>query len=223
MAIDLSAVVDIEEYAEAVGLSAAARKNDTRTSALLKSMTRVVEKRMGLAAGMLLPQNSETFTFDAEGGRRLWLRDNDDLLYPLRTITADSLKFDTDADASFDDYTWDFDDAWVVGYPRNAAAISEPYTAIDLVARGSYSLLAFPDAEYSVQIVGNWGYAANSPTTEAIKQRIIGITRELIETHHAGASWTSDSVEMAIAQNSSLRSMMMMIEQEYSHRLPVIA
>jgi hypothetical protein len=89
----------------------------TAIGAMLLTVTRVVERRIGLAPGMLLPQTALTFTFSATGGKRLYLRDERGFQYLLRAITADSLKVDSDADGAFDDYLFDSADAWVSPVP----------------------------------------------------------------------------------------------------------
>lgn len=220
MAIDLSTpLASAAEYRARNGQVSS--DDDTMISTLLLGMTRVVERRIGVAPGMLLPQTSLTFTFNASGGQRLRLRDERGFQYLLRSITADSLKVDTDADGSFDDYLLDTADAWVQLYPANASDFDEPYTAIDLRSGiTGATLTSWPDADYSVQIVGNWGASATSAIRANLKERVIAIVRELIDAHRAGAAMNVYAVEEAITRTPTARALMAMIEREYNYRLP---
>ena len=220
MAIDLSTpIASAAEFRDRVGQLST--DDDSTISALLLTATRVVERRIGVAPGMLLPQTSLTFTFSAEGGSRLRLRDERGFQYLLRAITADSLKIDSDLDGSFDDYLLDTADAWVSGFPINAATFNEPWTAIDLVPITSATITAWPDAANCVQIVGDWGVAASSAVRGALKERVIGIVRELIEAHHAGVAQSYTAMEDAINTIPKARSLMAMIEREYNYRIPM--
>jgi hypothetical protein len=54
----------------------------------------------------------------------------------------------------------------------------------------------------------------------AMKERVIGITRELIEAHHAGIAQNYSAVEEAINTIPAARSLMYMLEREYNYRIP---
>lgn len=218
MAIDLTAVATAGEYRDRTGKQSTAA--DTTIGALLTTMTRVVERRIGVAPGMLKPQTGLTFTFSAQGGSRLHLRDDRGSQYLLRSITADSLKIDASRDGTFDDYLLDTADLWVTPIPVNAAALEQPYTAIDLRPLASATITQWPDAEASVQITGTWGWAA---TPGALKERVIAMTRELIETHAAGPTLTIANLDESVQINPTTRSLMAMLEREFRYRIPAVA
>jgi hypothetical protein len=217
--IDLSAIATPQELRDQIGELSADDEN--MASVLLTTMTRVVERRIGVAPGMLKPQTALTFTFPAYGGSRLYLRDERGLQYFLRAITADSLKIDTDGDGSYDDYLLDSADAWVRLYPVNAASFSEPYTAIDLTTATGVTITSWPEREAAVQIVGTWGVANGSAIQNTIKERVIGLTRELIDVLHAGYALSESGLDGAIETRPAARSLMWLIEREFSYRRPM--
>jgi len=214
VAIDLTTpIIDVDEYRSLVGRTNPAK--DTEVAGLLLGMTRLIEKRARIAPGMLVPQTALTFTFDSVGGAILRLRSHG-LQYYLRTTTADLLLIDDDADGVWDDYTLDFDDAWVQGEPVNAAQFLEPFTHIRLRNITGATITAWPNYEGAVKITGDWGWAT---TPTAIKDRVALITRELIEAHHGGPSL---DIESALSPQSA-RQLSYVIEQEYGARIPVVA
>lgn len=219
MAIDLTAIATPQDFREQVGELSS--DEETMTGVLLTTLTRVVERRIGVAPGMLKPQTALTFTFTAYGGTRLYLRDERGSQYFLRSITADSLKIDTDADGAYDDYLLDTADSWVRPLPVNAATFNEPWTAIDLLPLTSATITAWPNAEASVQIVGNWGVASGSAIQMALKERVIGLTHELIDVIHAGYALSESMIEGTIETRPAARSLMRLIESEFSYRIPV--
>lgn len=220
MALDLAAAATAAEYRAAVGRVSTAE--DATILALLTTVTRVVERRARVAPGMFGPQtDSLTFTFDAPGGQVLYLRDDSGLQYFLRSVADDGIGIDSELDGTFDGYEVDLDDAWVSGKPANALQFSEPYTAIEILPHVSGAApLCWPARNRSVRITSTaWGWAA---VPGAIKQRVIGITRELIDTQHAGAAWTVDMVEEAADRVPSIRSLMALVEREYSYGVPAL-
>ena len=214
----LSAYATVDEYKSRNGKISSAQ--DSELDGLLTTVSRMLERRTGMMPGAFNSHTPATYVFDGRGGRILRLRDRAGRQYFLQTITADSLKLDTDLDGSYDDYLWDLSDAWVRGLPENAAALSEPYTALELRPVSTAPLTSWPNYPGSIQIVGTFGWAA---VPGAVKERVIGITRELIETHRAGPTLTVQEVDQAIELNPGARSLMHMLEREYSHRLPAIA
>lgn len=219
MAIALTAAATAAEYRERNGRVSTSL--DTLLGTLLTTVTRVVEKRIGLAPGMLVAQASETFVFDAIGGTTLYLRDRAGMQYLLRTVTADGIGVDGEQDGTYDYYELDFADAWVRGLPENAAAFSEPFTAVELLSHMSDAdPVKWPDQRASIQIAGAWGWAT---TPGGVKERVIGIVRELVDTHGAGmanpASFTA--VDDAIERIPAARGLMSMLETEYRYRLPI--
>jgi hypothetical protein len=219
MAIDLvTPIASAAEFRDRNGMLSS--NDDSMVETLLLTVTRLIERRIGVAPGMLLPQTSLAFTFSATGGSRLYLRDDRGFQYLLRSITTDKLEIDDDADGSFDDYTLDTADAWVSAFPVNAATFLEPYTAIDLLNITTATITAWPKARNCVQITGNWGVAANSAIRAALKERAISIVRELIDTHRAGAAMSVDAMGSAVESVPAARALMHMIEREYNYRSP---
>ncbi len=72
-----------------------------RTEAQVTTACRALDRELGVAPGMFAPIASSTFTFRTIGGTRLYLRDSSGAGYFLRSITADSLKLDTDGDGGY--------------------------------------------------------------------------------------------------------------------------
>lgn len=194
---------------------------DTPLGVTLLSVTRWAESRIGLAPGMLLPQTALTFTFDARGGTELFLAD-DAGQYLCRSITADSLKIDSDNDGAFDDYLFDTADAWVLPLPINAAQLGAGWTSIVLKPVTTAPLTEWPTARACVQIVGDWGCAATSTMRLVMKQRIIQVARELIEIHAAGPTLTVADIDATLSLNPSGRSLLRMFEQEANYSIPSI-
>lgn len=215
MALDLSAVVTAAEWKDRNGEDSS--DEDTLIGTLLTSVTRVVERRCEVAPGMFLPQTALTYTFTATGGNLLYLRDERGWMHPLRSVTADSLLIDSESDATFDGYTLDLSDGWVRGYPVNAATESQPYTAIQLLPGVSGAAPTAWTDGWEVRITGNWGYAA---CPGAIKERVIGITRELLDVHRGGAALDFNSIEDQVNRIPSARMLLYMLEREFSHRIP---
>lgn len=217
--LDLSAVVSLAEYKARVGRLTTDTVDDATIEGLLATVTRVVERRIGAATGMLIPQTGATITLDGKGGSRLYLRDESDRQFFVRTITADSLKVDTDGDGTFN-YLLDAADLWVRLGPVNAANAGEPYTWIDLVPTVSTaSILAWPNLPASIQITGALGWAS---TPGALRERVSGIVRELLDAHRAGAAGiTGYGADEMIESVPGARALMAMIEREYSYRLAI--
>lgn len=213
----LDAYANAAEYRARVGKVSIAE--DATILTLLTSVSRVVEKRLGVMVGAF-NTHSGVYVFDGTGRSLLRLRDRAGRQYFLTAITADSLKIDSDLDGSYDDYTLDLSDAWVRGLPENAAAGSEPYTAIELRPLTSATITTFPNLPGCVQITGTFGWAA---VPGAIKDRVVGITRELIDVQHAGAAMLVSDVEGEIDRVPAARALMSLLEREYSHRLPAFA
>jgi hypothetical protein len=221
MAIDLSPIVSVSEFKSTVGRLETDTVDDTKIAQLLGGITRVLERRMRYAPGMFVPQTALTFVFSAEGGHILRLRDEVGLQYFLRSITADSLKVDVTGDGTYD-YLLDDDDLWVEPRPVNAATQGEPYTHIALkpYAAGA-TITRWPDLESSVQILGNWGWET---TPGVIKDRVIGMVREVLDAERAGGAQVSAyDVEEAIQRVPSARALLAVLEREYSRKLPGLA
>ena len=221
MTIVLAPLASREEYLVRVGRLPTDTTDDDILADLLPGASRVVEKRLGFGPGMLAPQTGLTLIFDAYGGSELVLRDESQLLYPLRAIDGNGLCIDEDGDGAYDDYALDLNDAWVQGLPVNALTLGEAYTAIRLRSGVSgATITAFPHRASCVRITGNWG---PSVTRGIFKERVIGIVRELLDAHRDGAATQSYDIEEAIERTPKARALLTMLTNEYSRKLPVIA
>ena len=210
----LSSYADANDYRLFNGR--VSQDEDALLTEWLPGISRVAEKRARVAPGGF-NSHTGTYVFDGSGTDTLYLRDASGLGYFLQSITANSLKIDTDRDGSFDDYTWDLDDAWVVGLPPNAEAQSEPYKALRILPITTAPRTVFPSDKQCIEITGTWGWAA---VPFGIKSRVVGIARELLDAHRAGARMGGVSVEDMIDRIPAARGMMSLLEREYSRYVP---
>jgi len=191
---------------------------DSTLNEMLLSVSRVVDRRVGVAPAQFAPQTTVELTFASTGGRLLRLRDEQGRQHFLRTSTA--IAIDSERDGTFDGYTSIVlgTDAWVKGYPRNALSYGEPYQSLELLPGvASASPGSWPVCD--VKITGNWGWAA---IPGGITDRVIGITRELVQVHYGGPV-VDDVINAAIEASMGARSLMNLLEQEYRYRLAAFA
>lgn len=202
--------------------------DDEMVRTLLTEVSRVVDRRCGVADGMFYPHDSIenpspdliVFTFDAFGGRTLYLRDAENMQYLLRAVNANLIEIDG-GDGAFDEYALDLADAWLRGIPANASTFNRPFTALEFLPHVTgATVTTWPAQVAAVRITGDWGWAS---TPGAIKERVIGITRELIDAHHAGAAMMVSQIEEAISSMPAARALMYMLEKEFSYRIPSFA
>ena len=213
MAWSDTAYATVAEYRERNGR--VSTDSDTVLAAMLLSLSRVVDRRLAVAPAEFAPQSAVTFTVKATGGTLLYLRDEMGRQHFLRTATA--IGIDSEFDGTYDGYTLVLGtDTELQGYPVSASTYNEPYTALELLPGVSgASPTAWPDGAY-VRITGNLGYAA---VPGAIKDRVIGLTRELVQVH-LGGSLTDEAINAALEANIGARSLMRVLEMEYSRRIP---
>lgn len=215
MALDLTAYATAAEYRNRNDRSST--NSDALLDAYLLAISRVMDRRLGYAPGMFKPQTSIIYYVTSYGGTRLRLRDERGEQLLLRTASA--IGIDSELDATYDGFTLVLGtDAWVRGYPVNAATNGEPYTALDLLPGVANADPVEWDTGEEVRITGNWGWAA---TPGAVKERVIGITRELVEMHVSGGAGVLQDINTAIEMNGNARALMYLLEQEYSVRLPI--
>lgn len=185
---------------------------------VLLTASRLLDRELGYAPGHLGPIPSTTYRFDAHGGTLLRLRDNAGLQYMLRTITADSLALDTDADGSFDDYLWDFADAWVRGVPENAVTHGEAYTGVELMTHLSTApLSAWPDQRDCVRITGTWGMAA---VPGAIQELVVDLAHNLRQRQLAGGI-SVPAADESLPLSSAMWPVLRRARDEYARRIPI--
>lgn len=217
MAIVLTPYASADEYRQRNGRLD--RTDDAALTAMLSSVSRAVDKRCSVHPGAFNQHTTLTFTFDGYGGSTLPLRDEQGLQYFLRTISTDGLKLDFTMD-TVADYSLDFADAWVRGLPANASQFNEPYTSIELLPLTTATVEYWPDLRASVTVAGTWGWPS---VPGAIKERVIGLTRELVDVHHSGAAQIVSSADDLIQSMPSARALMNMLEREFSYRIPGVA
>jgi len=190
----LDAYATIAQYRGALGDKATGA--DTAITAELLVMSRQLERKLWLSPGYFNASSaSQARIFDGSGRDTLRLRDTDGMAYCLTTLDADGLAIDSDLDGSYDDYTLDFNDAWVRGLPENAAAHSEPFTAIQLRPLSAATLTTFPRLVGSVKITGTWGWTA---VPQIITDLVIHRTHELRQGLVAGATQDYPAYDGAI-------------------------
>lgn len=178
----LDAYASVEEYRDRNNLTAVV--DDAEITELLLLNSRRAEKMLHLQAGYF-NTHSGTYLFSGTGEKVLDLVDDDGMHYCLRTITADSLGIDLEADATYDYYTWDLADNWVQGRPYNASALSEPFTSLEIIPTTTAPITIWPKGRRNIRIVGTFGWAA-VPTS--IREFVIALTRDMRDTHMAGAT-----------------------------------
>jgi len=218
MAWNLDPYATYTEYAQRNGRVGTADQSSIEE--MLITVSRVVDRRCRVFDGMFQAQPDHTgpFIFPAHGGTRLYLRDEEGMQYLLRTVTANKIEID-DGDGTYGAYALDLEDAWVREYPVNASVVGRPYTALDLLPGVTGANPAsWPASTTAVRITGTWGWAT---TPGAIKERVISITRELIDAHHAGASLSVGAMDATIQSVPSTRMLMGMLEREFTNRIPV--
>lgn len=213
----LDAYCTITEYRARTGSEASAA-NATLT-AQITAVARLLERSLQVAPGAF---NSATGTrvFDGSGRSILRLRDDRGMQEFLQSIDADSLKIDSDLDGSYDDYTFDTADAWVRGLPANAAAHSEPFTAIELRPISTATLTVFPKLAGCIQIVGTWGWPA---VPGMIKELNAHMTYDLEQAHLAGATGNIPAIDDAMPLSQETWRLWRLAERMYGRRLPVVA
>jgi hypothetical protein len=179
----LSAYATATEYRARTG-DATTGTNATLDAQLL-GISRLLEKALRVAPGAFNEVTASARIFPAYGGSRLWLRDSSGFGYFLQDIDDDGLGIDSERDNTFDGYVLDFDDVWLKGMPENAAAHSEPYTSLELVLVGSYTISQWPTQEASVRITGKWGWAT---VPDLVVELVCHRTHELREALKEGGT-----------------------------------
>ncbi len=214
----------LDAYATAAQYRAIAGDKGAGTDATLDAellgVSRLLERSLQLAPGAFnASAANQARVFDGQGGPVLYLRDRAGLAYFLQTLATDGLKIDSDLDGSYDDYAFDFADAWLRGLPENAAAHSEPFTAIELLPLASAPIWKFPDLPACVQITGTWGWAA---VPELIKQLVIHRTKELRAGQLAAPGGDLPGIDAGVPMGARTFWLFKEAERLYGRRLPVI-
>ena len=215
----LDSYATIAQYRAAIGDKASAA--DATITAELTVMSRQLERALMLAPGYFnASATSQARVFDGNGRDTLQLRDTAGYAYCLTAIATDGLAIDSDLDGSYDDYAFDLTDAWVRGLPENAAAHSEPFTAIQLRPISAATLTIFPRLPGCVQITGTWGWAA---VPQIITDLVIHRTQELREAMKSGQTRELPSFEGGVSMSKTTSWLYREAERLYGRQLPVIA
>lgn len=215
MALDLTTVVSVAQYRARV--APAETGSDATLDAHLLAGTRLAERSLGLAPGMLQDQAAETFDFDSTGGQVLFLRDGAGRQLLLRSTT--SIGIDTEQDGTFDGETHDLeDDAWIRGHPDTAAAMSEPYTALELLGHLSGAERSvWPVQRASVRIAGAWGWAS---TPEPLVDFVAHMVHDIREAHAGGATLDVPTIDGGgLRLQDDTWRLWNRIASEYGHRM----
>lgn len=208
----------LAQYRAAIGDKATAA--DATITAELLAMSRQLERALWLAPGYFnASATGQARIFDGNGRDTLHLRDSAGYGYCLTAIATDGLAIDSDLDGAYDDYTLDLADAWVRGLPENAAAHSEPFTAVQLRPLSGATLTTFPRGRGSVQITGTWGWAA---VPQIIQDLVIHRTHELRQGLSAGAMQSVAAFEGAEPMQPRTAWLFREAEKLYGRKLPVL-
>ena len=214
----LDSYATLAQYRAAIGDKATAA--DATITAELTVMTRQLERALMLAPGYFNASSaSQARVFDGNGRDTLQLRDSAGYAYCLTAIATDGIAIDSDLDGSYD-YTLDLADAWVRGLPENAAAHSEPFTAIQLRPLSSATLTIFPRLPGCVQITGTWGWAA---VPQIIQDLVIHRTHELRQGLSAGATGAVAAFDGVEQMQPKTLWLFREAERLYGRQLPVFA
>lgn len=215
----LDAYCTIAQYRAAIGDKASAA--DATITAELLVMSRQLERALMVAPGYFnASAASQARIFNGNGRDILHLRDSAGYAYCLTEIATDGLAIDSDLDGSYDDYTLDLADAWVRGLPENAAAHSEPFTAIQLRPISTATLTTFPSGSRNVQITGTWGWAA---VPQIIQDLVIHRTHDLRQGLSAGATGAVAAFEGVEQMQPRTLWLFKEAEAVYGRQLPVQA
>jgi hypothetical protein len=191
--------------------------DDGLIAAVLSAVSRVVDRRVGVAPGAFLPVEDATRYFDGRGRSVLVLRDSSRRQHFLRTV--ESIRIDG-GDGEFSVAEFDLDEPWVRALPEGNDEMAEPFDRIELLGFSSASIARWPNRPRSVEITGDWGWAE---VPGAIRERVISIARELLDAHRAGATLQLQSIDTSIQLTPGARSLMAMLEKEYRYRGLVVA
>jgi hypothetical protein len=213
----LSAYANVGEYKQLNKHSGA--DADALITEELLAASRRIERMLGVTPGYF-NTHAETYTFDGGGGPILRLRDSAGRAYCLTGINGNGVGVDTERDASYDGYSWDLADAWVRGLPANAAAGSEPFTALELLNITTAPETRWPTFPAAVQVTGTWGWLA---VPGVVRDVTAALVRDLLELHRAGAFREVQTLDGSVPMTEDTFGRWMSVASSYSRKLPVVA
>lgn len=192
--------------------------DDPTLIAQLTSVQRELERALGLHLGAFNSHEDE-YTFPGDGTDLLRLRDSSGAGYFLQSVQTDGITLDTNNDGSFDGYALDFADAWVQPLPENAAAFSEPYTEIRLLALSGADPVCWPNRGGSIKIDGTWGWAT---VPDIIVDLVCHRTHELRTALKEGGVGTIPAFDTEATMRPSTAWLWREIEHLYGRWVPVL-
>lgn len=194
---------------------------DATLNAHLLTNSRLLEKALMLAPGAFNSASSQTLYFDGHGGTRLRFRDDAGLQHFVQSIDANGIGIDSEGDGTYDGYALDLADAWVVGWPANASAGSEPYRGLELLAYlSTCTPSAWPDRKRAVKLLCTTGWLA---VPRIINDLVIHRTQELREALKAGQTRELPSFEGGVPMSKTTSWLFREAERLYGAKLPVVA
>ena len=151
-------------FAQYSARNAVAADQESRVEEQLLAVSRHLDNKLRMMPGGFAPIASATFYFDGTGTERLWLRDAEGRVYPLRTVIADGIRpdFDRTGDYGTTTFKWDLGDPFVWPIPRNGAVTGRPYRALELRRVGAVPIAIWPYADGSVRIQGGLGLGGDA-------------------------------------------------------------
>ena len=184
---------------------------------MLRSLSRSLDRTLGVIPGGFAPIADATFTFYGDGSRRLWLRDERGSAYPLRSVADGGVRPDYERSGDYAGApAWDLDDAWLSPRPRNHAALGEPARAIELLAVDGAPRSRWPQGDGAVQISGDWGW---DEIPGAITELVIHRVRDMRDSHRGGAAATIAGFDgEAVAFNDDSWRLWEEVRQNYNYR-----
>lgn len=190
--------------------------SDPSIDAMLVGVTRLLERDLSLSEGAF---NSYTAThyFNATGGSLLTLEDTDGYSYFLQDTNANGVGIDTEEDGTYDGYTLDLDDAFLIGMPENSS--TKPFTQLRLMDWPTATITTWPIQARSVKIAGTWGHAS---VPDIITQLTIRLTRLLLDSHKGGGAQIIPGIEDMIKLPDApkeVRGIWYSVKQQYGRRL----
>lgn len=213
----LSAYATAAQYRAAVGDKASA--TDATLDAQLLTISRLLEKAMSLAPGAFNSASSQTLIFDGKGGTQLRFRDDAGLQYFVQSVASDGIGIDTEDDGTYDGYALDLNDAWVAGFPANAAAMSEPYRGIELLSYlGTCNPTSWPYRKRAVRISCTTGWAS---VPQVIQDLVIHRAQEWREALKSGQTRDLPSFDGGIPMSATTSWEFREAERLYGARMPI--
>ena len=163
----------------------------------LAAASRTIELEMKLAPDYFTAHDA-TYYFQSNGGRTLFLRDQEGLAYCLRSVVDGGIRPDYSRAGTYTDarYRWDLDDAWIWPAPRNYSVTERPIVSLELRRVGAVQVTWWPTDDGSVRIEGAWGWAE---VPEAIVELTIDVARDMRDSEAAGLSGRVHILDSGVA------------------------